>query len=173
MRKQVFGRQFKRDINERKALFKGLITSLVIHERIQTTEEKAKAIRPTAEKLITKALKKDRLQAYSLLQPYMTSPAVEKMLTDVAPRFSSRPGGYTRIVKIGKRFNDNATMVIMEWVEKKKAVVADKAPKAGKETVEASANVAKPKKAAAVKKKKAAPKKEAKAKTATKKEKKK
>lgn len=150
MKKHIFGRKFQRDINERKALFKGLISSLVLHERIETTEEKAKAIRSEAEKLVTKALTKDRLQAYTLLQSHMTAPAVNKLISDIAPRFSNRPGGYTRIVRIGKRFNDNASLVIMEWVEKRKAIVADKAPVTKKvttkETVEATATVAKTKK---------------------------
>ncbi len=118
MKKQVFGRQFKRDINERKALFKGLATSLVMHERIETTEEKAKAIKGLVEKLVTKALKNNGSHAESLLSPYLASPAVKKLISDVAPRFANRKGGYTRIIKIGQRFNDNANMVIMEWVEK-------------------------------------------------------
>lgn len=116
MRKQVFGRHLKRDINERKALFKGLMSSLVMYEKIQTTEQKAKAIRAKTDKLVT-AAKKGGLQATSLLQPYLTSVAVKKLMTDITPRFADRQGGYTRIIRIGRRFNDDATMVQMEWVE--------------------------------------------------------
>lgn len=118
MRKQIFGRKFKRDINERKALFKGLASSLVLKERITTTEEKAKAIKGHVEKLVTKAKRTDLRHAQSLLEPYLTLEAVEKVLHDIAPRFTNRPGGYTRIMRVGKRFNDNASMVFIEWVEK-------------------------------------------------------
>ena len=118
MKKQVFGRQLKRDTNERKALFKGLVSSLTMYERIETTKEKAKSIQGHVEKLVTKANKNNSEQARKLLQAYLTHEALQKMLTDVAPRFVDRQGGYTRILKIGNRFNDNASMVIMEWVEK-------------------------------------------------------
>jgi len=128
MRKNVFGRQFKRDVNERRALFKGLMSSLVLKERITTTEEKAKSIKSQVEKLVTKAIKGDR-HAESLIQPYLNAEAVKKMLTQVAPRFTKRPGGYTRIIKLGSRFSDNASLVMMEWVEKPLAIVlADKKP---------------------------------------------
>lgn len=129
MRKNIFGRQLKRDTNERKALFKNLATSLVLLERIETTEQKAKAMKAHVDKLVTKA-KKGGAQAERLLQPYMHSDAVKKMLSDIAPRFQERQGGYTRILKIGNRFSDNAQVVMMEWVVKK-AIVAD-APAAKK-----------------------------------------
>ncbi len=121
----MFGRQFKRDINERKALFKGLMSSLVMYEKIQTTEQKAKAIRAKTDKLVT-AAKKGGLHANSLLQPYLTSVAVKKLMTEITPRFANRHGGYTRIVRLGRRFNDDATMVQMEWVELGQAIAADK-----------------------------------------------
>jgi large subunit ribosomal protein L17 len=126
MRKNVFGRQFKRDLNERTALFKGLISSLVIHEEIRTTEQKAKSVRGLAEKLVTKS-RKEKLLAHSLLQPYLTPEALKKMISDIGPRFANRPGGYTRITKLPNRFSDNADMVTLSWVEKKVApVYADK-----------------------------------------------
>jgi len=118
MRKQVFGRHLKRDTNERKALFKGLASSLVMHERIETTQEKAKAIKGHVEKMVTRANKSNSIQARLLLQAYLTNDALAKMFSDIAPRFINRPGGYIRIVKIGNRFSDDASMVIMEWVEK-------------------------------------------------------
>ena len=117
MRKHYFGRQFKRDANERKALFKGLMTSLVLYERIETTEAKAKAIRGSVEKLITKA-KTRGAGAEQFLQPSLSAVAVEKVLTDLAPRFADRPGGYTRIIKKGRRFSDDAAMAIIEWVDR-------------------------------------------------------
>jgi large subunit ribosomal protein L17 len=146
MKKNVFGRQFKRDHNERKALFKGLMTSLVLHERIETTEEKAKAIKGSVEKLVTKAVKQGAASE-RLLLPYLHEDAVKKMITDIAPRFMTRPGGYTRIIRIGRRFNDDASMVVIEWVEK--PVIRDVAPAKGKglraksktETTEQSAEI--------------------------------
>lgn len=117
MRKNVFGRQLKRDRNERKALFKSLLTSLVLYERIQTTEAKAKAVKADADKLITKA-KKGGLHAYRLVEPELATVAVKKLLTTIAPRFANRQGGYTRIIRVGRRLKDNAPQVILEWTEK-------------------------------------------------------
>ncbi len=123
MRKQVFGRHLQRDTNERKALFKGLASQLVMHEHIETTEAKAKAVKGLIEKLVTKAKTKEGAHRLSLLQPYLYQPAIIKMIEDIAPRFVERPGGYIRIVKVGQRFSDNSDMVFMEWVEKSKGIV--------------------------------------------------
>lgn len=117
MKKNVFGRHFKRDANERKALFKNLLTSLVLHERIITSEAKAKAIKSSADKLVTKA-KKGGNEAYKALAPDVNYVAVEKLIKQIAPRFMKRDGGYTRIIKIGNRIADNSPEVIMEWTEK-------------------------------------------------------
>lgn len=122
MRKQVFGRQLQRDSNERKALFKSLMTSLVQKESIKTTEAKAKAVKGEIEKLVTKA-KKNGLQAERALQAYFSTPVARKLINEVAPRFLTRPGGYTRIIKTGNRLRDNAKMVILEWVDKKPEVI--------------------------------------------------
>lgn len=115
MRKNVFGRQLKRDTNERRSLFKGLISSLILQGRIKTTEAKAKAIRSGVDKIITKA-KKGEI-AKRILQSYLLGDAVNKAISDIAPRFLKRQGGYSRITKIGRRLSDNASMVLMEWVE--------------------------------------------------------
>lgn len=117
MRKQVFGRQFKRDTNERKALFKGLLSALVLHNRIETTEAKAKAIKGEADKLITK-VKRQGKSARRLLSKCLTDQAIKKLIKDVVPRFSSRNGGYTRIVHLGRRVTDSASMAVIEWVER-------------------------------------------------------
>lgn len=114
MRKKVFGRQLKRDKNERKALFKSLLSSLVLYESIQTTEAKAKAIKSDADKLITKA-KKGGLHSLRLVQPKISTKAVKKLLDIIAPRFAGRQGGYTRIIRTGKRLKDNAQEVILQW----------------------------------------------------------
>ncbi|MCL5970629.1 MAG: 50S ribosomal protein L17 [Patescibacteria group bacterium] len=121
MKKNVFGRKLKRDKNERKALFKSLMSSLVLSERIKTTEAKAKAIKPEIEKLVTKA-KKNEESAKKVLEKSLSKPAFDKMLKDIAPRFSQRQGGYTRLIKLGKRFGDDAPLVVMEWTEEAKIV---------------------------------------------------
>ena len=138
MKKHVFGKKLKRDANERKALFKNLLTSLVLEERIKTTEAKAKAIRSAADKLITKA-KKGGDSAHRALHPDVNQKAVVKLVADLGPRFTGRAGGYTRIIKIGKRrVADNAPMVYMEWTEvaiKQQAEPRTKKEKPVKKTV--------------------------------------
>lgn len=121
MKKNIFGRKFSRDTNERKALFKNLISSLVINGRIKTTEPKAKAIKADVDKVITKVKKNGDL-AKRLLSGILNSQAIDTLVNDVAPRFKDRNGGYTRIIKIGRRFGDNAMEVVMEFTEKPKAV---------------------------------------------------
>jgi large subunit ribosomal protein L17 len=160
MKKHVFGRHFKRDANERKALFKNLLTSLVIEERITTTEAKAKAIKAAADKLITKA-KKGGPDAVRRLAPDVRYDAVTKLVNTIAPRFANRQGGYTRIIKVGHRIADNAPQVVMEWVDRPEVVAAEvktktkdqkKDSKKGKEAKEEKKNatgaiaVAKPEK---------------------------
>lgn len=120
MRKRVFGRHLNRDTNERKALFKNLMTELVLHEQVTTTEEKAKAIRGQAEKLVTKAKRKGQASEY-LLQPFLPADAVKKVIADLAPRFVDRQGGYTRITKLGNRLSDNASIAVIEWVDRPEA----------------------------------------------------
>jgi large subunit ribosomal protein L17 len=141
MRKQVFGRKLQRDTNERKALFKSLMTSLIEKESIKTTEAKAKAVKGEMEKLVTKA-RDNGVQAERALQAYFSAPVMRKLINDIAPRFVGRPGGYTRIVKISNRLRDNAKMVVLEWVEKpseKSKVQSQKSEK--KEKVEAETKI--------------------------------
>lgn len=116
MRKNVFGRRFKRDANARKALFKGLMSSLVLDEKIKTTEAKAKSIKADIEKLVTKAKKREE-EARRFLLSKLTPEAADKVIERIAPQFAERPGGYTRIVRLGNRATDSASMVVMEWVE--------------------------------------------------------
>lgn len=116
MRKQVFGRRLKRDKNQRKALFRSLLSSLVLNGSIKTTEAKAKAIKADADKIIKKAKKQEHF-ARKLLGEYLFPPAVDKLIAEVAPRFTQRKSGFTRIIKLGKRVTDSAPLVLMEWVE--------------------------------------------------------
>ncbi len=128
MRKQIFGRRLKRDVNQRKALFRSLMRELVIHERIQTTEAKAKSIKSEIEKHVTKA-KNLGDNARVHLQKHFQHDVVEKIVADIAPRFKERPGGYTRIIRLGNRTKDNASMVFIEWVEKGEPMVVAKPAK--------------------------------------------
>lgn len=118
MRKNVFGRQFSRDTNERKSLFKSLISALIIQESIKTTLEKAKAIKGDVDKIINRAKRGDERLATQLLQRSLGIEAMTKVIKDLAPRLKGRTSGYTRIIKLGRRFSDNAAMVVMEWVVK-------------------------------------------------------
>ena len=118
MRKNVFGRQFSRDTNERKSLFKSLISALILKESIKTTSEKAKAIKGEVDKLINKAKRGDEKLATQFLQRSLGATEMNKVIKDLAPRFKDRTSGYTRIIKMGRRFSDNAAMVVMEWVIK-------------------------------------------------------
>ena len=129
MRKNVFGRQFSRDTNQRKALFKSLISSLILDESIKTTLEKAKAIKGDVDKIVNKAKKGDNRLKVQLLQKHLGTPAMNKLIKDIAPRFKDRSSGYTRLIKLGRRFSDNAAMVLMEWVEKPKVPQVEKASK--------------------------------------------
>ena len=118
MRKNVFGRQFSRDTNQRKSLFKSLISSLILQENIKTTLEKAKAIKGEVDKIVNKAKKGDTILKTQLLQKSLGTDAMNKLIKDIAPRFKDRSSGYTRFTKLGRRFSDNAAMVLMEWVVK-------------------------------------------------------
>lgn len=123
MRHQIAGRKLSRTSSQRKALFRNLIRELYIHERIITTEAKARAVRSDAEKLITKAKhglsgKIARVHAQRQVVAYLNDKTVAKKVFDeLAPRYMERNGGYTRILKLGKRFGDAAEMAIIELVE--------------------------------------------------------
>lgn len=101
----------------RKALYKSLALSLMQEERIRTTEAKAKAIRPIIEKLITKARIDSEATRRYLFQHLQNKEVVEKMITTIGPKYRSRPGGYTRIVKMVQRQGDGAKMAIIELVK--------------------------------------------------------
>jgi len=117
MRHRVDGRLFGRTANQRKALLKGLVTSLLEHERIETTEAKAKEVRRIAEKIITLGLKGD-LHAKRLAFSYLSDRAsVAKLFSEIAPRFSGRNGGYLRIIQTRNRVNDSAPMAVLEFID--------------------------------------------------------
>lgn len=117
MRKRVFGRKFKRTANQRKALLKSLVHSMILVGRIKTTEAKAKAIKAKVEKLVTKARNKGEEARNDLIRDLANHDIVEKLISNIAPRFKDRTGGYTRILRLGRRVKDNSPMVLLEWVE--------------------------------------------------------
>jgi large subunit ribosomal protein L17 len=156
MRHRKLGRQFSRDTSHRKAMFRALTANLVLHERIETTDAKAKELRRVAERLISHARRLgavaytpwDQLsqadrsrrtaakrQIATFLQRFGVDASVkdgvevsskvdlvEKVFVDLAKRYATRPGGYTRIIKLGPRRGDAAPMVYIELVDR--AIVA-------------------------------------------------
>jgi large subunit ribosomal protein L17 len=117
MRHQRKRHQLSRDSAHRKSLLMNLSKEIIEHERIETTQAKAKAVKPHVEKLITLAKKGDlhaRRQALSTLS--QDKFAVHKLFEDLAPRYAERPGGYTRILKLGPRKSDSTEMVFIELV---------------------------------------------------------
>lgn len=116
MRHLKSGRKFHRKKGQRKALLKSLIANLVIREKIETTEAKAKEIKPMVERLITIA-KKQNLAALRILLSRLNKKAAQKLYYQIAPRYLSRNGGYLRIIKAGKiRKNDGSKMAIIEFI---------------------------------------------------------
>lgn len=117
MRHNVAGRLFGRNANHRKALLRGLVASLMEHQRIETTVAKAKETRRLAEKLVTLGKRGD-LQAKRLVMAKMPNRALMvKLFDEIAPRFAERPGGYLRIVHTRRRVNDRAHMAVLEFVD--------------------------------------------------------
>ncbi len=132
MKHGVYGRKLGRSTAQRNALRRTLMTQLIEHERIETTEAKAKFIRGEAEKLITlakkglkaregedeKAAKVRGAHARQLASAKLNSPKlVKKLFDEIAPRYTNRPGGYLRILKLGPRHGDAAAMALLEMVE--------------------------------------------------------
>ena len=117
MRHRVAGRHLGRETSHRLSLYRNLVTDLLRYERITTTEAKAKAMRPVAEKVITKASKGGLHNHRQLLAFLGDTEIVDILMEDVGPRYADRPGGYTRILKLGdRRQGDNAPMAIIELV---------------------------------------------------------
>ena len=129
MRHKIAGRKLGRNPAHRRSLLRHLVTSFLEHERLVTTLPKAKELRPLAEKMITLG-KRDTLHARRQVQSYLLSDVTTKKVFDtIAPRFSDRPGGYSRIVRLGPRVGDGADMAVIELLgselEVKKAVRAE------------------------------------------------
>jgi large subunit ribosomal protein L17 len=111
-KKKILGRKAA----PRKALMRSLATSLITHERMETTLAKAKVIRPYVEKLVTKAKANDLAARRELLKVFTVDQPVKKLLEVLAPRYSARAGGYLRITKLGHRQGDTADIALIEFV---------------------------------------------------------
>lgn len=125
MRHNKSGRRLGRNSSHRKAMLRNMVTSLLDHEKITTTDARAKEVRKLAEKMITLGKKGDlhaRRQALSVVQD---KNVVAKLFDRLAPRYAERNGGYTRIMKVGNRAGDNAPVSIIEFVEQDQAVAAE------------------------------------------------
>jgi len=139
MRHRNTGRQFGRNSSHRKALFRNLVTSLLEHGRIETTEAKAKEIRGIADKMITLGKKGD-LTAKRMAFAYIQSrDVVAKLFDTLAPRSANRPGGYTRIIKTRVRNGDSAPMALIELVDKEGETMSPPKPKREKKAPVAAA----------------------------------
>jgi large subunit ribosomal protein L17 len=147
MRHNNAGRRLGRKTSHREAMFRNMVTSLLTHEKITTTDAKAKEIRSVAEKMITLGKRGD-LHAQRQAASYIREKSVvTKLFSTIAPRFKDRPGGYTRIVKLGIRQGDTAPISLIELVEeemnpKKAPAKATKAP--ARKAAVAKAPVAEP-----------------------------
>lgn len=134
MRHLVRRHRLGRGSAQRKALLRSLVTSFLEKERIKTTKAKAKALRPVAEKMITLAKKGSLHARRKVLRTVYKKDVVKKLFEDIGPRFAERPGGYTRIIKLGPRDGDGAEMAVIELIgtefkkkPKKKESAAEKA----------------------------------------------
>ncbi|MCS7183596.1 MAG: 50S ribosomal protein L17 [Thermoanaerobaculum sp.] len=119
MRHNRAGRKLGRVTEHRRALFRNQLASLLTHERIITTLPKAKELRPIAERMVTLG-RKNTVHARRLVNRWVTDrDLIKKLFSDIGPRFLTRPGGYTRIVKLGPRKGDGAELAILEFVDYK------------------------------------------------------
>lgn len=118
MRHKVRGRKLNRTSEHRSAMFKNMASSLIQYEQIQTTLPKAKDLRPIVEKLVTKARKGTLHVRRQLLSYLQDEGIVQKLMSNLAERYKTRPGGYLRILKAGFRHGDNAEMAYIEFVDR-------------------------------------------------------
>ncbi|MGE0718686.1 MAG: 50S ribosomal protein L17 [Alphaproteobacteria bacterium] len=140
MRHRLAGRKLGRTTPHRKAMLDNMAASLVKHEQIRTTLPKAKELRPFVEKLVTLG-KRGGLHARRQIVATLQDDAMaSKLLTTLADRYRNRPGGYTRVLKAGFRYGDNAAMAIIEFVDRDPAAKGqDSGPKASEEEAAAPA----------------------------------
>ena len=136
MKHRMGFKRLGRNRSHRLALYKAMVNALFKHERIRTTQVKAKEVRRVAERMITRA-RSDTVHNRRLIARSIGDRALlAKLFTDIAPRFADRPGGYTRILKLGPRYGDATEMVLLELVERKERVRRKKKEEAKPETKE-------------------------------------
>ena len=116
MRHRNTGKILDRDKASREALLRNLAASVILYEKVKTTQAKAKAVKPLVEKAITTGKENTLASRRKLMKFFYTDHPVKKILEVLGPRYLKRPGGYTRLVKIGHRKNDGADMVQIELV---------------------------------------------------------
>ena len=131
MRHHLSGRQLSRNSSHRHALMRNMSVSLLRHETIRTTVPKAKELRRVVEPLITLAKKDDEANRRLAFSRLRDTAVVEKLFTDLGPRFKSRPGGYTRILRMMPRPGDSAEMALMQLVDRPGAAVAQESADGG------------------------------------------
>jgi len=143
MRHMKSGKRLGRNTSHRKAMMRNMVTSFFDHEKITTTDARAKELRKMAEKLITMARRGDLHSRRLVMQVVRDNKVVAKLFDQIAPRYTERPGGYTRIIKLGHRSGDNASLSVIELVEeeftakpKKKKAPAKKSAKPVEPVVE-------------------------------------
>jgi large subunit ribosomal protein L17 len=117
MRHQKAGRKFGRNAAQRNAMLRQLSISMILHERITTTEAKAKELRPIVEKLVTIARNDNPSNRHLVMSKLDSDLATAKLFEVIAPRFEATPGGYTRIARLGARRGDAATLALIEFVD--------------------------------------------------------
>ena len=129
MRHKIKGKKLNRTSSHRKAMFANMAVSLVMNEQIKTTVAKAKALRPYIEQLVTKARKGTLSTRRDIISRIKDKVAAEKLMSVLATRYKSRPGGYTRVVKAGFRYGDRAPIAYIEFVERDVAAKGCMTPK--------------------------------------------
>lgn len=132
MRHRVHGRKLGRTSAHRKAMFRNQLSSLFVHERIVTTIQKAKELRPLAERMVTLARNNSLPARRQALAVVPDKDVVRRLFDDIAPRFVDRPGGYTRILRLGRRHGDGAQLAILEFVDFQLKSKQEPGEKAGK-----------------------------------------
>jgi large subunit ribosomal protein L17 len=144
------GRKLSREAGPRRALIRGLMTSLTLYEKITTTEAKAKELVPHFDRLITRAKRATLADKRLIHAELLTEGAARKMLVELAPAFAERNGGYTRIIKLENRMGDNAPMVLLQLILPEKRTVAkvDEVATDSKEVVKPATKPVKARKAA-------------------------
>ena len=148
MKHRVVGRRLDRTTEHRTAMFKNMVTSLLRHERITTTTPKAKELKRFADKIITLGKKGTAHARRIAFRDVRDAEVIEKLFGEIAPRFAQRPGGYTRLVRVGHRAGDNAELAVIELVERAAPAAADgeeKGARKGARSKEAAPEVKAPK----------------------------